>query len=104
MLVEGDRITWVGQASDAKIPPDATVIDTSGRVMMPGLIDLHVHLKNIGHGSYDRWDPWIMERNLLEKVNAISARQLLMAGRHDGRRSRRADAGDPDDARSHRQG
>lgn len=80
VLVEGDRIVWVGKADDAKIPPDATVIDTSGRVMMPGLIDLHVHLKNIGHGSYDRWDPWIMERNLLEQVNAISARQLLMAG------------------------
>ena len=80
VLVEGDRITWVGKAADAKIPPGTTVIDTSGRVMMPGLIDLHVHLKNLGHGSYDRWDPWIMERNLLEKVNAISARQLLMAG------------------------
>ena len=80
VLIEGSRITWVGPAATATIPPDATVIDTSGRVMMPGLIDLHVHLKNIGHGSYDRWDPWIMERNLLERVNAISARQLLMAG------------------------
>jgi imidazolonepropionase-like amidohydrolase len=80
VLVEGDKITWVGRAVDAKIPPDATVVDTSGRVMLPGLIDLHVHLKNIGRGNYDRWDPWIMERNLLEKVNAISARQLLMAG------------------------
>jgi imidazolonepropionase-like amidohydrolase len=80
VLVEGDRVVWVGRAADARIPPDATVIDTSGRVMLPGLMDLHVHLKNIGHGNYDRWDPWIMERNLLEKVNAISARQLLMAG------------------------
>jgi imidazolonepropionase-like amidohydrolase len=80
VLIEGDRIAWVGKAVDAKIPPDATVVDTSGRVMLPGLIDLHVHLKNIGHGSYDRWDPWIMDRNMLEKVNAISARQLLMAG------------------------
>jgi imidazolonepropionase-like amidohydrolase len=80
VLIEGDRIVWVGSAAEAKIPPGATVIDTSGRVMMPGLIDLHVHLKNIGHGSYDRWDPWIMDRSLLEKVNAISAKQLLMAG------------------------
>ena len=80
VLITGDRIVWVGRAADAKIPPGALVVDTSGRVMMPGLIDLHVHLKNIGHGSYDRWDPWIMDRNLLEKVNAISAKQLLMAG------------------------
>jgi imidazolonepropionase-like amidohydrolase len=80
VLIEGDRIVWAGQAADARIPAGATLIDTSGRVMLPGLVDLHVHLKNIGHGDYDRWDPWIMERNLLEKVNAISARQLLMAG------------------------
>lgn len=80
ILVEGERIVWVGKAADAKIALDATVIDTRGRVMLPGLIDLHVHLKNIGHGSYDEWDPWIMDRNLLEKVNAISAKQLLMAG------------------------
>lgn len=80
VFIEGDRIVWVGSAADAKIPAGATVIDTSGRVMMPGLIDLHVHLKNLGHGSYDHWDPWIMDRNLLEKVNAISAKQLLMAG------------------------
>jgi imidazolonepropionase-like amidohydrolase len=80
VLVEGNRIVWVGRAADARIPPDATVVDTSGRVMMPGLIDLHVHLKNLGHGDYSQWDPWIMERNLLEKVNAISAKQLLMAG------------------------
>jgi len=80
VLIENDRIVWVGRAAEAKIAPGTTVIDTSGRVMLPGLIDLHVHLKNLGHGSYDRWDPWIMERNLLETVNAISARQLLMAG------------------------
>jgi imidazolonepropionase-like amidohydrolase len=80
VIIENDRIVWVGRAAQARIPPGTTVIDTSGRVMMPGLIDLHVHLKNIGHGNYDRWDPWLMERNLLPKINAISAKQLLMAG------------------------
>lgn len=80
VIVEGERIVWVGKAADAKIPAGVRVIDTSGRVMMPGLIDLHVHLKNIGHGDYARWDPWIMDRNLLATVNAISAKQLLMAG------------------------
>lgn len=80
IIIENDRIVWVGRAAEAKIPAGTTIVDTSGRVMMPGLIDLHVHLKNLGHGNYDRWDPWLMERNLLEKINAISAKQLLMAG------------------------
>lgn len=80
ILIEGDRIVQVGRAAEMTIPPDAEVIDTSGRVMMPGLIDTHVHLQILGHGDYDRWDPWIAKNGLVEKVGEISAKQLLMAG------------------------
>jgi imidazolonepropionase-like amidohydrolase len=80
VVIEGNRIVQVGRAAEVGIPPDAVVIDTSGRVMMPGLIDLHVHLQILGHGDYDRWDPWIAQNDLVERVSAISARQLLMAG------------------------
>ena len=80
VLIEGDRITEVGRAAVMKFPPDAEVIDTRGRVMLPGLIDLHVHLIILGHGDYDRWDPWIDQNRLVERVMEISARQLLMAG------------------------
>jgi imidazolonepropionase-like amidohydrolase len=57
ILIEGNRIVRVGRAAEVAIPPDAEVIDTSGRVMMPGLIDTHAHLQILGHGDYDRWDP-----------------------------------------------
>lgn len=80
VLIEGNRITEVGPAAVVKIPPDAEVIDTRGRVMLPGLIDLHVHLIILGHGDYERWDPWIDQNRLVERVMEISARQLLMAG------------------------
>ena len=80
VLIEGNKIVLVGRAGEIVIPPDAEVIDTSGRVMLPGLIDLHVHLNILGHGDYDRWDPWIAKNNLVERVMEISARQLLMAG------------------------
>ena len=80
ILIEGDRIVRVGPASEVPIPTDAEVIDTSGRVMMPGLIDTHVHLIILGHGDYDRWDPWIAKSHLVERVMEISAKQLLMAG------------------------
>jgi imidazolonepropionase-like amidohydrolase len=79
ILIEGDKIVEVGPASAVKIPPDATVIDTSGETMMPGLIDLHVHLMILGHGDYGRWFPWIAEHGA-ERVMEISAKQLLMAG------------------------
>ncbi|HEV7395889.1 MAG TPA: amidohydrolase family protein [Pyrinomonadaceae bacterium] len=80
ILIEGNRIVKVGPSAEVSIPPDAKVIDTSGRVMMPGLIDVHVHLQILGHGDYLRWDPWIAKNNLLEKVAKISAKQLLSAG------------------------
>jgi imidazolonepropionase-like amidohydrolase len=80
VLIEGNRIAQVGRATEVELPPDAERIDTSGRVMLPGLIDLHVHLIILGHGDYDRWDPWIAENGLVERVMEISARQLLLAG------------------------
>jgi imidazolonepropionase-like amidohydrolase len=83
ILVDAGRIVSVGQASEVKIPPDATVVDTSGRVMLPGLIETHGHLIVLGHGSYDTWFPWINSHGgeaMLTRVMEISARQLLMAG------------------------
>ena len=80
ILIEGGKIVRVGRAAEIAIPADAEVIDTRGRVMLPGLIDTHAHLQILGHGNYDRWDPWIAQNKLVEKVSEISAKQLLMAG------------------------
>jgi len=80
ILIEDNKIVEAGPASEVKIPADATVIDTSGRVMMPGLIEEHAHLSILGHGEYNRWYPWIIQNGYLERVMEISARQLLLAG------------------------
>src|SRR5688500_10921952 len=45
VLVEDGRVDRVGAASDA-VPEGARVIDVDGRVLMPGLIDAHVHVKS----------------------------------------------------------
>jgi imidazolonepropionase-like amidohydrolase len=83
ILIEGDKIVAAGPSSDVRIPADATVIDTSGRTMMPGLIETHGHLVVLGHGAYETWFPWITSHGgdkMLTRVMEISARQLLMAG------------------------
>jgi imidazolonepropionase-like amidohydrolase len=79
VLIEGDTIKWVGRAAEATIPPDATVIDTRGRVMMPGMIELHAHLMHLGSKYAPLWE-WAAEKGLMERVIEISARQFLMAG------------------------
>ena len=81
VLIEGDRIVAVGRAAELEIPPDTEVVDTSGRVMIPGMMDLHAHLAVLGHGEYGRWFSWIDEEGVdIEDVMAISAKQLLLAG------------------------
>jgi dihydroorotase len=48
LLIEGDKISALGQDAAAKAPPTAERIDVAGLVVCPGLIDLHVHLREPG--------------------------------------------------------
>ena len=43
VIVRRNRIEAVGKKEDVEIPDDATVIQTPGMVMMPGLVDVHAH-------------------------------------------------------------
>ena len=52
VVIEGDRIVAAGPASEVKIPAGAIVVDTSGRAMLPSLIETHAQLIVLGHGSY----------------------------------------------------
>src|SRR5258705_7672481 len=83
VVIEGNKIVAAGPASEVKVPADATVVDTSGRTMLPGLIETHGHLVVLGHGAYETWFPWIAAHGgdaMLTRVMEISARQLLMHG------------------------
>jgi len=43
VLVEGNKIKAVGVNGQVNIPTDATIIDITGKTVMPGLIDAHAH-------------------------------------------------------------
>ena len=47
VLVEGGTIRQVGPGLRA--PADAEVIDATGKIVCPGLIDIHVHLREPGY-------------------------------------------------------
>src|SRR4051812_10650767 len=83
IVIEGNKIVAAGPSSEVQVPADATVVDTSGRTMLPGMIETHGHLVVLGHGAYETWYPWIAAHGgdtMLTKVMEISAKQLLMAG------------------------
>jgi imidazolonepropionase-like amidohydrolase len=44
VVVSGDRITAMGKSGTITIPTAATIVPGTGKYLMPGLIDAHVHL------------------------------------------------------------
>jgi len=48
VVVDGGRITAVGPIAGVPVPPSAERIDAAGRFLLPGLIDLHVHVFTSG--------------------------------------------------------
>ncbi|HYG80473.1 MAG TPA: amidohydrolase family protein, partial [Pyrinomonadaceae bacterium] len=43
VLIEDGRITFVGRARDVEPGPGAEIIEAAGLMVLPGLIDTHVH-------------------------------------------------------------
>lgn len=43
IVIEGERIVAVGATDSVQVPPTATVIDGSGKWVVPGYIDVHTH-------------------------------------------------------------
>jgi len=44
VLIANGKIAEIGSSATAKIPPDAKKIDATGKYLIPGLTDAHVHL------------------------------------------------------------
>src|SRR5688572_24263739 len=44
IIVRGDRIAAIGPAAAVAIPAGARVVDGAGKFLLPGLIDMHVHV------------------------------------------------------------
>ncbi len=79
VLIEGNRIKAVGTVDSLTIPPDARVIDAEGKTIMPGIMDMHVHLMILGHSDYAYWFTHYRDK-FRDVIMPIAARQLLMAG------------------------
>jgi hypothetical protein len=54
VIVEGKRISAVGPSGGAPIPRNAKVIDGSGKFLIPGLADMHIHLTGAGEPTGSR--------------------------------------------------
>ncbi|HEY6940260.1 amidohydrolase family protein [Dokdonella sp.] len=74
VLVEGDRITAVVGAADARIDVDAVRVDGRGRWLVPGLVDMHVHLFNtVSHRPPNDWALPMFVANGITGVREMNA-------------------------------
>src|SRR5262245_42346038 len=79
IVIDGTTIRSVGTQSTVRIPDGAKIIDTNGYTMMPGLMDMHVHLMTLGLSDDDpRFKTYASQWR--DVVMPISAKELLMAG------------------------
>jgi hypothetical protein len=51
IIIRGDRIISVGPTANVFVPPGAVAHDVSGRFVIPGLWDSHVHLSQVGSNA-----------------------------------------------------
>jgi hypothetical protein len=83
VVVEDDRIAWIGPDADAVVAADAQRVDGRGKYLMPGLCDMHSHpadeddlLLLVGHGVTTIRNLFGLPRHVLWRERTASG-QLL---------------------------
>ncbi len=79
VIIQGEEITAVGNAATVEVPASAEVIDAKGTWLIPGLMNMHVHLGLILPGKLAAELANESEAELALRM-AASAREVLLAG------------------------
>ena len=96
VLIENNKIISIGKAADVKVPEQAKVVDLNGKTIMPGMVDVHAHLRTSPDGISPQTD-WSYLANLSFGVTTahdpssntemvFSQAEMLKAGRMIGPR------------------
>jgi len=80
LVITDGRIAYAGNAGGFAVPADATVVDATGRWIMPGLVDTHSHVG--GFAAADDSGPIQPGVRVLDDVNVLDAgyRRVVAGG------------------------
>jgi Tol biopolymer transport system component/imidazolonepropionase-like amidohydrolase len=70
VIIEGNRITAVGDRDSVSIPAGAYQLDVSGKTVLPGLVDAHAH-GGMGSSEITPQQNWMQLSNLAFGVTTI---------------------------------
>jgi imidazolonepropionase-like amidohydrolase len=79
LTVEGDRITGLADGFTAAGPGD-TVIDLKNATVLPGLMDMHVHLTGESNGAASYAEGYYMNPADVALRSTVYAKKTLLAG------------------------
>lgn len=80
VVIEGERIREVGPSPSIRIPDGARIIRATGKFILPGLIDTHVHLEMVGLSDIGELpEEWSVPAKVRE-LAVMNARLDLLAG------------------------
>ncbi len=68
LVVHRGKIVAIGRAGDVEVDPDAVIVNTSGRTIMPGLVCSHSHVGSVS--GADGSGPIQPEVRALDSINA----------------------------------
>lgn len=88
VLIDAGRIAAIGRSTEVAVPPDAVRLDGRGRFLVPGLIDLHVHLfNNASQRPPNEWAFPLFIANGVTGVREMQTRPEALAQVHAWRES-----------------
>ncbi|MEH6517510.1 MAG: amidohydrolase family protein [Halioglobus sp.] len=79
ILVDGERITAIGSRSEVDIPAGTEIVDAKGKWLIPGMMNMHVHLGLILPGKMQAQLAHETEAEVALRM-AANAEQVLQAG------------------------
>lgn len=91
VVVEDGRIRAVGPRGSVRVPQSATVIDTDGLTILPGLIDMHLHMQPWKIPLYLPWGvttagdlhantPWSVAQKAAIEAGVMQGPHLFVSG------------------------
>src|SRR5262245_25334533 len=91
VVVRGDRISAVGRRGQIPVPAGANIIQTNGRTILPGLIDMHLHSRGwkiplyLAHGVTTVGDihsdtPWIIAERAAQRSGVMQGPRFFVSG------------------------